>query len=225
MIEVAGRSVTGLLFDKDGTLLDFHRTWDHAFGVALRELAADETSLRTAAAAVGYDLEAERVEPGSPVIAESNAVVMTLLERHIDVTDLEAVLLDLAVDSATPAPGADELVRSLRAAGAALAVVTNDSETVARRQLDHLGWGGVFDVVIGYDSGYGEKPDPGPVLAGVDHLGGSIEMVVMVGDTGHDLAAARRAEVTSVYVGRAPDLRDLADLAVADLFELASAIS
>ena len=48
--------IRGLLFDKDGTLFDFHRSWTSVFDEAARRLAHDdETLTQVLMAAGGYD--------------------------------------------------------------------------------------------------------------------------------------------------------------------------
>ena len=113
-------------------------------------------------------------------------------------------------------------METLVAADVAVGLVTNDSEIVAREQLAQLGWEPHFAAVVGYDSGFGTKPEPGPVLAGLECMGVDRGAAAMVGDSLHDVAAARDAGVLAVYLGTVPDVGALADLVVADLVELAS---
>ena len=225
MTRLGGQRVDAVLFDKDGTLVDFHATWDRALGATLEQLTADGDSLQRAAAAVGYDLERRSVDPGSPFIAETNLVVMELLEPWLDVSRFEEVLAASAAASVTPAAGADQLLDRLATASVPTAVVTNDSEWLARSQLVRIGWDRIVAVVVGYDSGHGAKPDAEPVLAALDALGVRSDRAVLVGDSSHDIEAARRAGVVSIHVGAPGPLSTRADMAVADLAELASLIT
>jgi phosphoglycolate phosphatase len=217
-----GRELAGVLFDKDGTLLDFHRTWDHAIGATLRELATDGRALEGAARAVGYDLAAGKVEDDSPIVAESNATIMGLLDGWLDTSEFESLLMAGAVASTRAATGATRLLETLVSGSVAVGVVTNDGEAVARQQLAHLGWAPHFAVVVGYDSGFGAKPAPGPVLAGLESMQVERTAAAMVGDSVHDVVAARDAGVLAVYLGSAPDICELADIVVSDLDEFAS---
>ena len=65
----------GMIFDKDGTLVDFHGTWDPATGAGLRAATADEATLRAAADAIGYDLTTGTIRPDSIFVAETNDVI------------------------------------------------------------------------------------------------------------------------------------------------------
>ena len=217
-----GRELDGVMFDKDGTLLDFHQTWDRAVGATLRELAPDATALAGAAGAVGYDLAGERVERDSPIVAESNATIMARLDDWLDTSEFESRLMANAVSTTRPATGARHLLETLVAAEVAVGLVTNDSEVVAREQLAQLGWERYFAAVVGYDSGFGAKPEPGPVLAGAECMGVDPGAAAMIGDSLHDVAAARDAGVLAVYLGTVTDIGALADLVVSNLVELAS---
>jgi phosphoglycolate phosphatase len=85
--------------------------------------------------------------------------------------------------------------------------------------LEHL------DFLCGCDSGHGEKPDPGMVLAFCRACGLSPGEVAVVGDTPHDMNMARAAGVglvVAVTSGAAGVelLQDLADHVIADVSAL-----
>lgn len=201
------------MFDKDGTLLDFHATWDPAVDQALRTTAPSARAAAAAATAIGFDLDTASFRPGALFIAEPNDVIIAALAPHLD-TDRFAELLDrLGATTATPAPGVPDVLHRLRRAGVATAVVTNDWQAIAHDQIANLGWAGLFDAVVGSDSGYGAKPDPGMVLGALDLLGIEAEHAAMIGDSSHDLVAARAAGVTAVLVTNGRHDNSLADLA------------
>ncbi len=214
-----------VVFDKDGTLVDFHLTWDAAFGEMLDVVADGDTrAVAAAAKAVGYDHETATIPDSSPIIAESSATLTAMMAPALGrvatddfVAEVDELLGSLSLDRVTAAPGAQPALDALSAAGVKTAVLTNDSAVTARRQIDRLGWHRYFDVVVGHDSGHGSKPDPGPVLACLRELGVDPSRAALAGDSRHDLDAARRAGVTSIFVGDDPALSGEADLAVADL--------
>jgi D-glycero-D-manno-heptose 1,7-bisphosphate phosphatase len=113
-----------------------------------------------------------------------------------------------------PLPGVAQALDRARAAGLAVAVVTNQSgvasgrirpdqlEAVYRR-LDELV--GPFDAIVhcphAPDDGCAcRKPQPGLVLDAADRLGVPVEACVMIGDTKADVAAAYGAGATGVLV-------------------------
>ncbi len=221
--------IEAVLFDKDGTLIDFHRTWDAAVGRALKASAPDDASLARAAEALAFDLTTGRVGPESPFIAESNDVIAALLDSLLDLGAFDRALSASAREDVAPATGAASLLDSLSGAGVPAAVVTNDDEATARVQMEALGWGDFFAAIVGFDSGFGAKPGPGPIVGACSLLGIEPARAVMVGDSRHDLVAGRAAEVSTVLVTNESanglptprgDSADLADLVISRLDEL-----
>ena len=214
------RELEAVLFDKDGTLLDFHATWDPAVREALHATASSPAAVEAAAAAIGFDLETSAFRDDSIFVAEPNDVILSALAPHLDADRFSAALDELGSAMAVPAPGATRLLDELRNRGIATAIVTNDWEWIARNQLDHLGWRDRFDVVLGSDSGHGAKPDPGMVHGALTALGATADAAAMIGDSSHDLLAAGAAGVEAVLVtnGAAdPKLTTLADRVISTL--------
>jgi phosphoglycolate phosphatase len=204
---VTSRPIEAVLFDKDGTLIDFHATWGPSTGAGLRAAAHDEAALVAAAKGIGFDLAADRFLPGAAFIAEPNEVIMALLEPHVNLREFEEACMAVALTATTPAPGVVDLLHRLQEDGVAMAVVTNDWAHSATAQLEVLGWVDLFDTVVGSDSGYGAKPEPGMVLGACKELGVDPQAAVMVGDTAHDINAGAAAGVRTVLVtnGETPD--------------------
>ena len=219
-------TISALLFDKDGTLFDFARTWNGWSMSMLTNLAQGDTArLAAMAAAVSYDLEARAFRPDSLVIAGTNDEVAEVLSPHVpdmDVAELAQYLIRTAAeaDLAQAVPLAPYL-EALRDAGMKLGVMTNDGEHSARRHLTRSGVLDRFDMVIGADSGFGAKPDPDPLLAFCTTVGVAPAQTAMVGDSRHDLIAGRAAGMHTVGVltGMATkeDLAPLADVVLPDI--------
>ena len=196
-------AISGILFDKDGTLFDFQATWTRVIEATLDTLAPDRETWNRLAQAGGYDQLGGRFLPGSPVVAGSTGQIAELwadilpdlgaaqIERVLDDTGLR-VLADPAALFPTTAdlPG---LLASLRANGYRLGVATHDSERSARVQLSAVGAVTAFDFIAGYDSGHGLKPGPGMLLAFAAATGVAPGSVIMVGDSRHDLEVGRNA--------------------------------
>ena len=75
-----------LIFDKDGTLLDFAATWDRGIAEALSRVAADKR--RLAAEALGFDLDAGRALRDAACVHLPNEVLVTMLEPITDARGL-----------------------------------------------------------------------------------------------------------------------------------------
>jgi len=95
-------------------------------------------------------------------------------------------------------PGAAEVVAGLAAAGHPLGVVTAKLEAGALRTLRHVGLLPHIQAVVGADSAPRAKPFPDPVLMALERLGRAPGEALLVGDSTHDLAAARAAGVFAV---------------------------
>lgn len=218
--------IRGVVFDKDGTLIDFHATWDPVFVAILDGLAGgDPARLRAAAEAVGFDVAAGVAAADSPLRSESNAELADRLAPVFGrgagdlafVAEVDAQIESHAPSTVTEVEGATTVLEALVRRGVPLGVATNDSEASARLQIDELGWSAHFVSVLGYDSGHGAKPGPGMVTAIAAAMNLPVQEVAMVGDSRQDLAAARAAGAVAVLVGHRRDLCDQADIVIASL--------
>ncbi len=217
--------IDGVIFDKDGTLFDFRRSWGTWSAHLLAELAQDTAHAGLLARAIGYLPEANDFAPDSPVIAatpvEIAAQLLPLLPGfdHQALTDLlnaraaQAVMVEVA----PLAP----LLADLRARGLAIGLATNDGEGPARTHLANHGVAALFDFVAGCDTGHGGKPGPGMLLAFARQMTLDPARVVMVGDSRHDLEAGRAAGMRTVAVltgiAKRAELAPHADVVLPDI--------
>lgn len=221
--------IEGVVFDKDGTLFDFQATW----GAWSREMIRAESGGNPVLAArladvLGYDMEAGRFRPDSVVIAST---VETVAEHILRVRpDLEEKALVARMNARAAAapqaevPGLRATLERLAGMGLALGVATNDTEGPARAHLRAAGVEGMFGFIAGYDSGWGGKPGAGQLLAFAERAGLTPGRCAMVGDSLHDLSAARMAGMAGVGVltgiaGR-ETLEPAADVVLGSIAEL-----
>lgn len=191
--------IKAVLFDKDGTLIDYNRTW-----VPINERAAEHASggdpaLRDRLLDIGgQDIESRTVRGGS-LLAASNTKEIAAAWREAGARDdgdlveaLDRIFTEGAKGS-VPVCDLPALFARLGRRGLGLGVATSDSEAGAHATLETLGVdvGQLF--VAGYDSGHGVKPEPGMALAFMRHAGLSPDAVAMVGDNLHDLEMGRAA--------------------------------
>ncbi len=219
-------SLSALLFDKDGTLFDFARTWNGWSKQMLSHLSeGDSGRMAAMAEAVRYDLTASAFHSDSIVIAGTNDEIATCLAPHVSAMTA-AEIAQYLTRSAAEAELAQAVplapfLAGLRARGLKLGVMTNDGEHSARRHLSRSGVFGHFDMVIGADSGFGAKPAPDPLLAFCAAMAVAPERTAMVGDSLHDLVAGRAAGMTTIGVltgmARAEDLAPMADVVLPDI--------
>jgi len=220
------RRVDGILFDKDGTLFDFHATWSvWAYGV-IRDLAGGDTALMDRlAAAADYDLARRRFRPGSPIIAGTNREAAECLARALPrraVEEIEVYLMHSAARAPlAPAVPLAPFLDGLALTGLRLGVMTNDTEHGARAHLRAAGVIEHFHFIAGFDSGHGQKPSPAPLLAFATAMALDPARIAMVGDSTHDLMAGRAAGMQTIGVLTGPaqeaELAPLADAVLPDI--------
>lgn len=194
-------TIRGILFDKDGTLLDFNATWvpiNRAVAVVVAR--GDEALAAELLSAGGQDDAAEIVAPGSLLAAantrEISAAWAELAPNH-GFDDLVAIMDDIfqreGAVSAVPVPGLASTVNRLKERGLTLGIATNDSREGAMATLQPFGVLEQFGFIAGYDSGFDAKPAPGMVLGFCEAAGLSPTEIMVVGDNRHDLEMGRRA--------------------------------
>jgi phosphoglycolate phosphatase len=221
--------ITGILFDKDGTLFDFERSWSGFAHGLLMDLADGEAALAAQMGAqIGYDTGARSFASDSCLIAGTDADVVAALLPMLSGTDAPTLKTRISL-AAARAPMVEvialrPLLSDLRAMGLRLGVATNDSEHAAKAQLAEAGILNCFDSVQGFDSGHGAKPGPGMCAAFADHFGLIAGDVAMIGDSLHDLHAGRAAGMLAIGVLSGMAGHDMlaphADLVLPDISDL-----
>lgn len=220
------RDIGGIVFDKDGTLFDFHTAWSGWTLRLIRSLSDRHgVPLESIARAVDFNLVREEFHPGSPLIAATNREGAEALASALPGVDVDALEEEMMLSSAdvplSPAVPLGPFMDGLRGRGLRLGVITNDTEYGARAHLRSAGVLDRFDFVAGFDSGHGAKPAPGPLLAFAAQTGLAPESVIMVGDSTHDLIAGHRARMRTIGVltGLAleADLAPHADVVLPDI--------
>jgi phosphoglycolate phosphatase len=221
--------IKGIVFDKDGVLFDFQRTWGAWAHRMIETLSEGEDALaQTLADALAYDRPSRSFRPESFVIAGPAHHISEALAVHLPHRSLGDIHEYLVTQAATtplaPAVPLRATLSALKARGFRLGVATNDAERAARAQLASQDALDLFDLVNGFDSGHGAKPDPGMCLAFAEATGLAPEALVMVGDSTHDIDAGRAAGFTCVAVltgvATEADLAPHADIVLPDIAAL-----
>jgi len=208
--------IRALLFDKDGTLVDFQRTWGPATHTVLTQLCNGDSAAFDRLATISlYDAAARKLLPGSPVVIETTygygklwaqALGVPLTDEFVDRVD--RMYFQTTLDHLTPMGDAKAVLGSLAARGLRLGLMTNDADANTRAQMQRLGLDQLLEFIAAYDSGYGHKPDPDPVLAFAAFAKVAPAEIAVVGDTEHDLVAARAAGAMAGGVLSGPIARE-----------------
>ncbi len=208
---LSARDPIAILFDLDGTLVD-----TVPFILA---------SVRHAFEGYGRcPTDAQWIAGiGTPLRAQ----VASFVRRPEDVDPLVARYREFWVENhdrmARAFPGALQVVESLAAGGHPIGVVTAKTEEGALRTLRHTGLLRYMQAIVGADTCARCKPDPEPVHVALARLERPPTQAILVGDSPHDIAAARAAGVRAYGVlhGACDGPRLLAAGALALLEDLA----
>lgn len=225
--------IKGILFDKDGTLVDFHATW-FAIGdiLAMRAADGDRARADTLLDAAGFDFIAHRFRPDSIFAAGTNADIVALWYPHLAdgarqelVSEFDRFTTDEGASRPVELPGCREALTSLHASGLRLGIATNDSTGGAERTLLALGIAQMFDAAYGYDAVANPKPAPDTIHAFCDLTGLKPLQLAMVGDNRHDLEMAKAGGVGLAVgvlsgTGTRESLAPLADIVLDSIADL-----
>jgi phosphoglycolate phosphatase len=184
-----------VVFDLDGTLVD-----------SAPDLQAHVNSLLEELGRPGLELNDVRLLVGDGA--------RTLLRRGLEATGGVPAGVDLDLlyarflerytarpaDNSTVHGGVVEVLQRLGTEGLRLGVCTNKAQAPTDRLLAALGLERFFAAIVGGDAVPAKKPDPGHLRAVLERLGAAPARSVMVGDSEHDVLAARSLGVPSVLV-------------------------
>lgn len=204
------REIDLVLFDKDGTLIDFHALWAPRTRRAIAALvaAAGRPDLAAPLAeTIGLDASGARIRPETPMavasIAMNATVAATLLHQggiawHAAETLARAhfvppLVLAPTLEELRPIGDVAGLLARLAAAGVKLGIVTTDDRAGTVATAERLGW---MPHLLGLSCGddpWPAKPDPAALIVLCDRAGVAPARTMMVGDSLGDLAAARAA--------------------------------
>lgn len=224
--------IRAILFDKDGTLVDFQRTWGPATHTVMTKLCnGDAAAFERLAATSLYDPAEQRLLSGSPVVIETTYGYGKLWAQALGVpvtpefiAHIDRLFFRETLHHLTPMGDVKALLQDLRVRGYRLGLMTNDADANTRAQLRQLGLEQLLEFVAAYDSGYGHKPEADPVLAFARFANVAPAEIAVVGDSEHDLVAARAAGATAVGVLSGPVPRERlephADVLIRSIAEL-----
>ena len=206
-----------IIFDKDGTLIDFDAFWVTVSVKAVEEvlLWAGKCDCPASEALLAFgvrdgvtDIEGTLCKG---TYEELGHIMYDVLSRHgcersrEDVTDALIKAYKKHADSGEVLPTSSELATilgELKARNKKLAVVTTDNMEITLRCLDALGITHLLDKIYTDDGKTPTKPDPYCVYDFCRLMNVERERVVMVGDTMTDINFAKNAGISMIGIAK-----------------------
>ena len=179
------------MFDFDYTLADSSRGVVICVNHALSRLALPEAPADAIARTIGLDL---------------TTVLTTLAgEEHRPRGDeffehFRSKADEVMVDGTFFLPGADQVLKTLHAAGYPIGIVSTKGRCRIEAALDRDGLRGTVDVIVGADDVSRYKPDPEGLNKAAGLLGIPTGQCVYVGDSEVDARAAEAAGIPFIAV-------------------------
>ncbi|MFN8504911.1 HAD family hydrolase [Kouleothrix sp.] len=227
-----------IIFDKDGTLIDFGAMWGGWITTLARRLeAASYVSVAPQLfEAVGYDAATGKVGPAAPLAIGTMDGLRELCGEVLRAAGLPepsaAAVVRAAwyppdpVALAKPLADLPALFGALRARGCRIAIATTDDRAPTEATLAGLGVAALVDALACGDDGHALKPAPDAVLKLCARVGVAPAHTAVVGDTSADLRMGRAAGAALTVgvlsgVGTPAQLAPLADALLPSVAALA----
>jgi phosphoglycolate phosphatase-like HAD superfamily hydrolase len=229
--------IRGVIFDKDGTLIDFHALWDSVgMNLApefLRLEGLPDNAWIEDELSRGIGVFPKYIDPTGAFVGgtydECGAVFARVLTRHgyaFSEREIAARLREIS-DSASCSDTAhyrevcelSGLFKELRELGVKTGLVTCDTQTAADYAVDRLALRGWIDFVEGAPPIEGRpKPHRDPALRFCAQTGVNPRELAIVGDSMTDMLFAKNAGAVAVGVlsgvGDARELGRVADVVI-----------
>ncbi len=207
--ETGWEKCRALLFDKDGTIINFRLMW---LGWCREVVQALSPTYRAPEvekylSVWGVDLALGRIEPGGFLAIGSRQELQHSLAEKLAVAGYPGDKADIDVSNAIqkaydavekkglvqPIGGVGEAILKLYSQGYQLAVVTTDDTRKAEDNLRAIGLDHCFNLVLGCDRVVNCKPAPDLALEACRLLGITPGEAAVIGDTTADMKMGKAA--------------------------------
>ena len=178
-------SISTILFDWDGTLVDSAQLGLVAYEKSFADLG------------IPFDHEAYRAvySPNWLTVYEG----LGLPKEHWQRAD-KLWTQHYDEQSAKLINGAGETVTEIRQKGYRLGVVSSGNDCRVNREINELGLGGIFEVVVCHEQIRNRKPHPEGIEVALQQLRVGSKQTAYVGDSPEDIQMGKSADVLTVGV-------------------------
>lgn len=225
--------IRGILFDKDGTLIDVDGTWVEIYRKMLSELFdTDVAGAEKIMVKAGYDPTTQRFLPGSTLAGGTTRQLIDIWWPGLSEEQaaekqyvLDVTYAPLIKSYLKPLMLLDPILSDLKLKSYRLGIATNDSQISARNHLEHLKIVDYFEIIIAADTVPVPKPSGHMIRKFARITGLKPSEIALVGDNSHDMDEARNGGAglaIAVLTGSAGrnDISHLADHTIASVAEL-----
>ena len=214
--------VKAIIFDKDGTLIDFDSFWitvsENTINYILKKLNREDIPLEEMLGAIGVkngvsDIDGLLCKCTYEKIAKTLNDILKKYGCNIDEEEIVGMVTDayrLNAYSGEVRPTCEnikEVLSKLKKMGIKLAVVTTDNPEITHMCLEKLDIESLFDKIYTDDKKTPVKPDPHCALDFSALTGASKIEMIMIGDSMTDVRFARNAGITVIGVGETEEKR------------------
>ncbi len=202
--------INGVLFDKDGTLIDSHVYWgriiERRVKAIIKYYSLQDILFSDLCLTMGYSLAKKKLVPEGPIALVSREEVIEILNCYLasmGVNSSEEVIsgifvkeheafMDEIFDYIKILPGVVEFLAHLKKHAVKTAVVTTDVIKNTHETLRYLKIDSFFDAVLGKESFSEPKVTGIPAIEALRLLGLKQEEAVCIGDAPMDLIMAKK---------------------------------
>lgn len=208
--------IKGIIFDKDGTLIQFDAFWIsvsvNAINQILKQLNREDIPVEEILLSIGVengvaDTDGLLCKGTYEQIALAISDVLKKYDCMVSEDKFVPMVLDAYnrnADSGEVLPTCENIagvLGGLKSSGIKLAVVTTDNFEITQKCLVKLGIEHLFDKIYTDDGETPVKPDPWCALDFAKQMNLEKDEIIMVGDTMTDILFAQNAGIGVIGVG------------------------
>ncbi len=237
------RDIKGVIFDKDGTLTNSNIFWAEIIKrrsiEIIKSTNLNKNYFPDLCKIMGLDLESNLLLPEGPIALKSRKeviefLILNLKKLSINVNEsliskiFKKVHTEFSPQSDNfifPITSACDFVRNCKLNDLRLALITSDTELNAEMALKKIGLIDYFDLIIGGDSGFGNKINGKSANFVAKTFNLLPENIVSIGDAPSDFEMSNQANLKCsilVETGQIPidNLRNLSKFSVQYLSDI-----
>lgn len=204
-------NIEGVLFDKDGTLIDSHIYWgriiERRSNAIIKYYSLSNSLFYDLCLTMGYSVEKKELVPEGPIALVSREEVIQILNRFLISIGIHSTIKEISelfnteheafineiLDYIKFLPNVKDFLIGLKHHDIRTAIITTDSVKNTKEILRHFEIDFLFNIVIGKESTKESKITGIPAVKALQLLGLKQEETVCIGDAPMDLIMAKNS--------------------------------